>query len=230
MYDAPTVAVIKRILPDKLAQLKWAKEAIAAQIDDDDKRRRVARWMDYCRMLLRQAGGITGERGDWTAEVPVVPPPGYSIKLPFPQAFRDQRFQMSSKGLDLPPENDRDANLIFQFFNYSQEMQASETLGSMLWEVEGMDWEFYFDIARHCYDEVRHSNMGEARLRELGHKVTDFPNCSVNYAWRQMVEPLRRYCVLTFVIEADAFKYKHKTYQAHVKNQDTDLVCAAVLF
>ena len=85
-----------------------------------------------------------------------------------------------------------------------------------------MEWDFYFDVARHCYDEVRHSKLGETRLSELGHAVTDFPNCVGNYAWRQLYDPLRRYCVLTCVIETDSFAYKHQTYQEYVTNGDMD--------
>ena len=129
---------------------------------------------------------------------------------------------MNIAGMPMPDENDRAACVLFQFFNYSQEMQAAETLGSMLWEVEGMEWEFYYDIARHCYDEERHSALGESRLKELGHRVTDFPNTVANYGWRQFIDPLRRYCMLTYVIEADSFKYKHRTYQTHLSNLDID--------
>ena len=228
VYDAPTIRVVQRLLPDKFAQLEWAKRELAGLLDSGEKQRRVARWQDYCRMVLRRVGGVTGDHGAAEA-APVTPPPGYSLLLPFPQALRDERFKMSLKGMDLPPEDDREARRVFQFFNYSQEMQAAETLGSLLWETSGMDWEFYFDVARHCYDEVRHSSMGEARLRELGFHVTDFPNFSANYGWRQLVDPLRRYCVLTYVIEADGFKYKHDTYRDHVQAQDLDSA-EAVLF
>jgi len=222
VYDAPTIAVIKRILPEKMAQLDWAKHEITAMMDTGEKQRRVTRWIDYCRLILQNAGGVAGDGRQAAVGDSVCPLPGYSLKLPFPQALRDSRFRVVLKGMDLPPADDRDAKLIFQFFNYSQEMQAAETLGSLLWETDGMEWEFYFDIARHCYDEVRHSSMGEARLRELGHHVTDFPNFSANYAWRQLVDPLRRYCVLTYVIEADGFKYKHETYQEHLASQDLE--------
>jgi len=109
--------------------------------------------------------------------------------------------------LHVPKDVDRDAKVLFQFFNYTQEMQAAETLGSTLWEADGMEWEFSYEVARHCYDEVRHSALGEARLAQLGHHVSDFPNYTTNYAWRQFYDPLRRYCVLTHVIEADSFKY-----------------------
>ena len=227
VYDAPTVAIIKRILPEKRAQLEWARKAVAEMLDDGEKQLQRERWTDYCRAMLRYAGGVTGELVVESKEPAGLP--GYTLRLPFPQALRDDRFKMSLKGLDMPPDDNPEAKRIFQFFNYSQEMQASETLGSVMWEAEGMEWEFYYDIARHCYDEVRHSSMGEARLRELGHQVTDYPNCSANYAWRQLIDPLRRYCVLTYVIEADGFKYKQSTYQEHLKNGDMNSA-EAVLF
>ena len=150
------------------------------------------------------------------------PLPGYSESpLPFGEAKRDARFQLTLTGPVPPEENDTLGKTIYQFVNYAHEMQAAETLGSVLWETEGMEWEFYFDVARHCYDEARHSELGETRLRELGHHITDFPHTAANYAWRQLIDPMRRYCVLTYVIEADSFEYKHKSYNRYVELQDT---------
>ena len=100
------------------------------------------------------------------------------------------------------------------------EMQAAETLGSVLWEVDGMDWEFYYDIARHCYDECRHCKMGEERVRELGHEIHEFPQFVGNYAWRQIYDPMRRYAMLTYIIEQDSFALKHETYKNYVQLND----------
>lgn len=100
------------------------------------------------------------------------------------------------------------------------EMQAAETLGSVLWEVEGMDWEFYYDIARHCYDECRHCKMGEERVRKLGHEIHEFPQFVGNYAWRQLYDPMRRYAMLTYIIEQDSFALKHETYKNYVQLND----------
>jgi hypothetical protein len=33
-------------------------------------------------------------------------------------------------------------------------MMAAETLGSIIYEVRNMPWEYYFDSARHLYDKV----------------------------------------------------------------------------
>lgn len=228
VYDAPTIAAIKRILPEKEAQLAWAAREIKVLLDTDEKERQAERWMEYVRRLIAQIGGLAGRLATPPDE-PVPPPPGYACPLPFPQAKRDDRFTLTLASPPIPDEDDREARVLFQFFNYTQEMQAAETLGSLLWEADDMEWEFYYDVARHCYDEERHSALGEARLRQLGHHVWDFPNHTANYAWRQLYDPLRRYCVLTYVIEADSFKYKHQTYQEHLRNQDMESA-EAVLF
>ena len=177
--------------------------------DTGEKTRGVRRWMQYAEDLLASIGGVDG------ADLPgpaAVPPPGYSVLLPFPQAKRDSRFNATIDGMAAPDPEDTLAQVIFQFNNYVQEMQAAETLGSTLWEAEGMPWEFYYDLSRHCYDEERHSLLGETRLAELGHHPSDFQHMVGNYAWRQLVDPARRYCILTEIIEAGSFAYKHKTY------------------
>ncbi len=221
IYDAPTVAILSRIVSEKESQIRWAEEALSTLVDTEEKKRELARWEEYLRDLIRSCHGVDLSVEDSSEELPVAPP-GYSSLLPFSRAHRDERFKINIQGMDLPTDDDREAKVLFQFFNYAQEMQAAETLGSVLWEADGMEWEFYYDIARHCYDEERHSAMGDLRLQELGHHVTDFPNSISNYAWRQLIDPLKRYCVLTYVIEADSFKYKHQTYQDHLRNEDME--------
>jgi hypothetical protein len=228
IYNAPTVAILQRIVAEKESQVAWAKQVLPLLADSDEKQAQLARWILYARDWIKACGGVDGS-------LPAAPgdkvsaPPGYSCRLPFGQAHRDERFKLSLRGMEMPDEKDREANILYQFVNYAQEMQAAETLGSMLWEADGMEWEFYYDIARHCYDEERHSALGDNRLRELGHHVTDFPHSAANFAWRQLLSPLQRYCLLTCVLETDGFKYKHKTYQEHLQNNDIESA-EAVLF
>lgn len=216
--DAPSVEVIQRIIPEIEAQLATAREmlATAAAGSPDRDGGRGERW----RQFIASRAAFLGDSSDGPAE-PVLPPPGYSVSpLPFPEARRDERFKIDFAGIPRPAEGDFEAQRLFQFVNYAHEMQAAETLGSVLWEVKGMPWEFYYDVARHCYDEARHCQLGEARLAELGRHITEFPHCVTNYNWRQLVDPLRRYCILTFIIEQDSFKYKHESYKRYLEQTD----------
>lgn len=219
VYDHPSVIALNAIIPGLAAQVEWATRTVHEQADAGDRRRYVQRWLTYARDVLTAIGGVDGDQPK--VEFPV-PPPGYGPLLPFSEAKRDSRFKVEVGGLPMPDENDNMAYLLWQFSNYTQEMQAAETLATVMWEAKGMEWEFYFDIARHCWDEVRHVELGETRLGQLGHHVTDFP-CSIgSYGWRQLFDPLIRYCALTYVIEADSFKLKHNSYQRYVGLNDTE--------
>lgn len=43
-----------------------------------------------------------------------------------------------------------------------------------------------------------------------------------SYGWRQLFDPLIRYCALTYVIEADSFALKHASYQKYLELGDMD--------
>ena len=62
--------------------------------------------------------------------------------------------------------------------------------------------------------------MGEERLNELGHQLSEFPQFVGNYAWRQLYDPLRRYGMLTYIIEQDSFALKHESYKKYIQQDD----------
>jgi uncharacterized ferritin-like protein (DUF455 family) len=228
VYDSPTIPMLRKIVAEEEDQLAWAKQTIAELAGSGEAVRNVGRWTVFARAVLEAAGGIGGRTRTDATDLPE-PPPAYTCLLPFPEAKRDERFDVRLDASPMPDSDDRLAQVLFQFSNYTMEMQAAETLGSILWEVKGMPWEFYYDLARHCADEVRHSKLGETRLMELGYHTTEFPHSVGNYAWRQLIDPLRRYCALTEVIEAGGFEYKHATYRRHVEHGDHESA-QAVLF
>ena len=217
IYDLPSVLALEGILPRRRAQLDWAQRIVHELAADGFKQRELRRWLCFAEDIIQALGGVDGLMP--AVDLPQAPP-AYSTLLPFSEARRDPRFTIESAPADTPDEKDHAAWATWQFSNYVQEMQAAETLGSLLWEVDGMDWEFYYDIARHCWDEVRHSELGQKRLGELGFHIVDFPSATGSYAWRQLFDPLRRYCALTYVIEADSFKLKHDSYQRYLENGD----------
>ena len=204
IYDLPSVLALEGILPRRRAQLQWAEQTVSELASDGEKQRALQRWQCFAEDVIQAMGGIDGVMpGSPTCRQRHQPTRRF---LPFSEARRDARFTIETTPPDIPDENDHTAWALWQFSNYVQEMQAAETLASMLWEVDGIDWEFYYDIARHCWDEVRHSQLGQRRLRELGYHIVDFPSAIGSYAWRQLFDPLRRYCALTYVIEADSFQ------------------------
>ena len=229
VYDSPSIPMLQKIIADKKAQIGWAKELLARVLRSGEESRQTKRWVQFIRDVVDFAGGVDGHQETSTQTSWPEPPPGYALLLPFAEAKRDGQFEVNAGGSQMPADDNRLEQTVWQFMNYGQEMQAAETIGSVMWETNGMPWEFYYDLARHCWDEVRHVQLGENRLAELGYHISDFPQAVGNFAWRQLLDPLRRYCLLTYVIEADSFDFKHKTYRQYI--EDGDIKSAeAVLF
>ena len=217
IYDYPTLPVLKKVIRVTEDQVEWAKQTINMLTDSGEKKRSAERWMQFTRDVLDTLGGVAGTNE--TRETFPVPSPAYTTPLPFAEARRDERFYLQ---MAMPPMPERDSPdwTRWQFMGYATEMQAAETLATCLWEIEGMDREFYYDVCRHCWDEVRHSQLGCGRLEQLGQHISDFPHSVGSYAWRQLFHPVIRYWALTYVIEADSFSLKHESYQHYQAQGD----------
>jgi len=84
-----------------------------------------------------------------------------------------------------------------------------------------MPWAFHFDLARHCVDEIRHTRMGCTRLEQLGEDLRNYPMLLQNYSVRAKLDPIKRFCLMTLVIEAGSFEKKRANVQMFVENGDT---------
>jgi len=219
LYDYPSVMAIKPLIARTREQIAWSKRAVEEMADSGEKRRQGQRWVQFAQDLLKAIGGIDGDGEKSALPVPL---PAYGMLLPFSEAKRDSRFTIAIASPPAPEDSDPLAYLVWQFSNYVQEMQAAETLATTLWEVRGIEWEFYYDVARHCWDEVRHSELGENRLNQIGYHIADFPSSIGSYGWRQLFDPAIRYCALTYIIEAGSFKLKHESYQRYLQQNDLE--------
>lgn len=104
--------------------------------------------------------------------------------------------------------------------NFMMEMQATDSCASLLFEAPDMPWDFYFDAARHMWDESRHATFGELKLKSLGIAFKDVPLSTTAYRLRQTLAPHDRYAALT-TQEADAFPGKHQGLKQALEHNDT---------
>jgi hypothetical protein len=73
---------------------------------------------------------------------------------------------------------------LWQGINHVNEIWASEITGLVLWKWDDMPWEFYLDCSRWCYDEARHCQMGEERMKAWGFRAgIDYPVVGDHYAF-----------------------------------------------
>jgi hypothetical protein len=133
-------------------------------------------------------------------------PRGFSARATLPKAPTPER-----------PYAERER---FFAMNFMMEMQATDSCASILFEAPDMPWDFYFDAARHMWDESRHATFGELKLKSLGMPFHEVPLSTTAYRLRQTLTPHDRYAALT-TQEADAFPGKHAGLKAALEHHDT---------
>lgn len=182
LLDMPTMDQLNIILMGKKNQLEWLNNQTKfAHTEDSIQKTKISKWAIYvqnvCSILNDalqrklvaadiewpiypdvQAAGPVPAKTMWNEEeFPKYTPPNQPIK-----AYDDP---------DLSPLYD---NIKQMHYINATEMAAAESLCYLYYGVHDMPLAFYFDLARHIWDESRHSMMGVRRLKQLGYSTRQF--------------------------------------------------------
>lgn len=209
LVDEPTIHLLQHQLMDREGQMVWGKQAIAHFMESAsvEEKANAERWKLYIGALLQAAGGIDGRTGrvpvDTGLMVSTEP-----FELPY-ASTRDPRFQTSVIKMTGVTFEDNDQGRFLQMMlSRYFEMSPAEGVAYVHFSTEGKPWAFYYDTARHLWDEVRHCWFGEAALRSKGYDVHAIPNWT---GWYDMTSQLfnkdEAYTHLTIAIEKAAMKY-----------------------
>jgi hypothetical protein len=87
------------------------------------------------------------------------------------------------------------------------EINVAEGLAVVLCETKEMPWEFYWDISRHLWDEVRHSMMGEAAIEATFGTASAIPMREYESVYCMEAPALEQYATLGLEIEGAQMKY-----------------------
>jgi hypothetical protein len=82
-----------------------------------------------------------------------------------------------------------------------EEMGAAETVAGIIFQIKGMPWEFYEDLIRHMWDELRHTMLGQAALESEGLDWRSRPQFVTDYDFLADKLPSVRYAWLSIGIE-----------------------------
>lgn len=224
-FDRPTVKVIERLLAVTEKQVEWAQR-IFADIKSNYEGWEI--WRDYIAGLLASDGGITGQ-----AEKSSSPtrPDGHTLLLPFQECKRMPDWKIFNPDEDFEPDrkSEPEAHRLWRFKHYLNEITAAETLGSILWMTPEMTWEFQHNVARHLWDEVRHSQLGQVRIQQLGLQVSDVPQVVQIYNVMMTLPAVEQYALLTTVIEPNGMPEK-STNREHWEEIGDEISAAAVSY
>jgi len=190
IVDQPTVRILRSIVNDLDEQLAWGREAIAELVDGPGKREEVAEFQEKIAWFLAGAGRVTGDAA--TAQ-PVAQRRWRSLaSFTLPErAVRDRRFPGTIHYHFGAPDHQTDESrtvLLHDRVNHidlmrirQEEMCIAEILGAVIWARQDQPWEFTADIARHLWDEMRHSLMGQAACENEGIDIFNYPQKTADY-------------------------------------------------
>lgn len=164
--NASEIRILQRIIPSLEEHIRWAEEMFQRE---PGNRTAVTAWQQYIEALLARAGGIQGFQSISSTA---------SVDRPHAHVHRrpaELKFDARIARKPLVRYEDRESmpheqSVKEQFAVFFNEMWAVGLLASVIvdsWEA-GCPWEFFYDMAHHCWDELRHSQFGAIRLKELG--------------------------------------------------------------
>jgi hypothetical protein len=205
LVDQPTRRVLRFNLLEEEAEASWYQEALAALAVDDVAAERAAAWRAHLGLVLRAAGGMSGDESESEAvSVPLRARHTFELDT---TPRRDARFR-GVREFEFPPQvvynmegvpaDERNLALLCR---RALELDVPEVMASFLAERRDRPWEFYRDYARQLWDEARHALMGSVGLQARGVDWTRLP-LHVGFSLRlnRHADPLERQ-VLLYAIE-----------------------------
>ncbi len=203
LADYPTVRILKTVIAEVADGLRQLEAAYDDLIDTPEKEAEAETWSRTLHNLLAAAGGIDG-----TGEVnldalePVRATNPYLIPK---QLTRDDTFPRVWDIIHV--DNERVEERLMQMIaTRLGETTIAEALGFVLYEMKDQPWEFYTDISRHLWDEMRHSVFGEAAAEDIFDNRSTMPIRDWESAYLFRMDPLELYAML-FGVEAGLMKY-----------------------
>lgn len=225
-FDNPTVKVTESLLPRTEQQVAWAEDTFA---DIAARYPGWQAWADYLAALLASDGGVTGAGPK--RDAPTRPAGHETLLLPWKECQREPGWPIFDPDTDVEPDrkSDPEAHRLWRFKHYLNEMTAAETLGSILWMTPEMPWEYQHNVARHLWDELRHSQLGQQRVQQLGLRIEDVPQVVQIYNVMMRLPAVEQYALLTTVIEPNGMPEK-RANREHWEAIEDEVSAAAVSY
>jgi hypothetical protein len=199
LADAPTGELIETFIP----RLHGAIACLEAHLDQLGVPEPDRRLLSKLQKFVEAAGGLDGSkpRGEIVSRERSTEPFAVSRK-PGRDASLNRVWDFAK-----PPMEE-----VADYFAYMlgirlSEINVAEGLAIVLCETKEMPWEFYWDISRHLWDEVRHSMMGEAAIEATFGTADAIPMREYESVFCMEVPALEQYATLGLEIEGAQMKY-----------------------
>ena len=204
LADYPSVRLLKTIVAEEEEALSILEAAYADVVNTSEKEKQAVEWTQSLQALLAAAGDIDGTG---TVEIDKLQPVRAVEPFVIPrEAVRDDTYRRiwDFVHVDNQQVAERFAQMVATRLS---EITAAEGLVFVLCEVKDQPWDFYFDISRHLWDEIRHTLFGEAATEDIFDERSAMPIRDFDMTYIFQMTPLEQYAGLGIGIEAAMMKY-----------------------
>jgi hypothetical protein len=218
IVDQPTIRVLRQAAYDLEEQVRWGEELLealrSAGAYDEAATASFAAKLQAC---LDAAGGVDGQ-GERSKDIPVRDRSREPYRLPH-RSVRDPRSMgpttLARTGSPLKTGDPVERELVMKMRVRQEEMTACELIAAVYYSQRNMPWGFYYDLARHIWDEARHAMFGQAALEADGYEWKSRPQYTSDYDVNAPKLPGAQYTWLSIGIEEGAMisNGKKKEYE-----------------
>jgi hypothetical protein len=203
LADYPSVRLLRRILTDEEEQLRLLTLTLAALEPSEEDRAAAQVWRERLAAYLAAAGGIDGTE----PRMGPLPRQASLARYRIPHTLTRDDTMPTVWDYVAPPLEDVPLHLDYMMGLRVSELNVAEGLAIVLCETPDMPWSFYLDIARHCWDETRHSLFGEAAIEHTYGDRAAIPMRDYEGIFAMEAPPLEQYAVLGLEVEGKNMKY-----------------------
>lgn len=213
--NALDVHLIKRIIPEIQEQIKWANGVL----EQDPDPKTSAKWEQSLKEALSDMGGIlvrtvhaSGETQTFKLRKPFLLP----NEIIFDDRIQNKPITPHEQKLKMSFED----AVVEQFRVFFNEVYAAAMAATIIFESfdKNIPWGFIRDITRQFWDETRHSQFGDIRLKELGLKPD---RCNQTLFKYSLAMPLvNRLCYLTMMLEPHFMPRKKPRFNEYMEAGD----------
>ena len=179
-----------------------------------------AAWSAHLETVLRAQGGLLGE------DPAVAPPVGFVMesagrRYTHPATCNRGKYPTCSSVFSLDPDETpivrpwlvdpkTDARVIrlMVYVWLMMEMDAVDYLATIFYDLPDAPFDLHHDLARHLWDESRHSQFGYRQLPKLGVDLMTLEHSLDLYNILVQMPPHERYAMMTMEFEAGSFPTK----------------------
>ncbi|UUZ86153.1 hypothetical protein LJK88_23685 [Paenibacillus sp. P26] len=208
IVDQPTIRMLRTMILDLEDQLAWGGSMLRYLEESGVYPEGAGEFRKNMTAFLAAAGGIDG-LGEKEAAMPSRWRSHEPYRLPL-KSVRDPRTMgpvtWARTSVAQPPDDPVRRNLLAKMRVRQEEMTAAELIAGVLFSQKNMPWEFYRDLARHLWDEVRHALFGQAALECEGEDWMKRPQYTSDYDINAPKIPAAQYAWLAIGIEEGAMK------------------------